>query len=71
MGSIEPFNRFCKISIDTLNRFAPIKNKFVRANRTFYNKRTLKRNNEKVEAEKQLFTKENRRNPQALCKTKE
>ena len=26
------FNRFCKISIDTLNSFAPIKNKFVRAN---------------------------------------
>ena len=26
------FNRFCKISIDTLNSFALIKNKFVRAN---------------------------------------
>ena len=26
------FNRFCKISIDALNSFAPIKNKFVRAN---------------------------------------
>ena len=26
------YNRFCKISIDTLNSFAPIKNKFVRAN---------------------------------------
>ena len=26
------FNRFCKISFDTLNSFAPIKNKFVRAN---------------------------------------
>ena len=25
------FNRFCKISIDALNSFAPIKNKFVRA----------------------------------------
>ena len=25
------FNMFCKISIDTLNSFAPIKNKFVRA----------------------------------------
>ena len=25
------FNWFCKISIDTLNSFAPIKNKFVRA----------------------------------------
>ena len=37
----------------------------------FYNKRTLKRNNEKVEAEKQLFMKQNRRNLQALCKTKE
>ena len=24
------FNRFCKISIDALNSFAPIKNKFVR-----------------------------------------
>ena len=28
------FNRFCKISIDTLNSFAPIKNKFVRAIQT-------------------------------------
>ena len=27
------FKRFCKMSIDTLNSFAPIKNKFVRANR--------------------------------------
>ena len=35
-----------------------------------YNKRTLKKNNEKVEAEKQLFTKENERNPQALYKIK-
>ena len=26
------FNRCCKISIDTLNNFAPIKEKFVRAN---------------------------------------
>ena len=26
------FNRFCKISIDTLNSFAPVKNKFVKAN---------------------------------------
>ena len=26
------FNRFCKISIDTLDSFAPIKNRFVRAN---------------------------------------
>ena len=60
----DEFNRFCKISIDTLNSFTPIKNKFV-------NKRTLKRNNEKVEAEKHLFKKENRRNLQALCKTKE
>ena len=33
--------------------------------------RTLKRNNEKFENEKQPSTKENRRNSQALCKTKE
>ena len=26
------FNRFCKISIDTLNSFTPIKNKFARGN---------------------------------------
>ena len=26
------FNRFCKLSIDTLNIFAPIKNKFIRTN---------------------------------------
>ena len=26
------FNRFCKRSINTLNSFAPIKNRFVRAN---------------------------------------
>ena len=26
------FSRFCKTSIDTLNSFAPIKKKFVRAN---------------------------------------
>ena len=64
------FNRFCKMSIDILNSFALIKKTFVRANQMPFII-TLKRNNEKVEAEKQLFTKENTRNPQVLCKTKE
>ena len=29
------FNRFCKIIIDTLYSFAPIKKKFIRANQKF------------------------------------
>ena len=36
-------NRFCKISIDTLNRFAPIKNKFVRANQMLFITKGLSR----------------------------
>ena len=32
VNSDNGFNRFCKISINTLNSFSPIKNKFVRAN---------------------------------------
>ena len=31
-NSNDGFNRFCKISIDTLDSFAPNKNKFVRSN---------------------------------------
>ena len=58
------------MSIDILNSFALIKKTFVRANQMPFII-TLKRNNEKVEAEKQLFTKENTRNPQVLRKTKE
>ena len=51
------FNRSCKISIYTLNSFAPIKKKFFGAN-TFYNERIRNRNNEKFKAEEQLFKKE-------------
>ena len=31
------FNRFCKINIDTVNSFAPIKKKFVRADQILKN----------------------------------
>ena len=37
------FNRFCKISIDTLNIFAPIKNKFVRASQMSFITKELSR----------------------------
>ena len=37
------FNRFCKIIIDTLNSFALIKNKFVRANQMPFTTKELSR----------------------------
>ena len=64
------FNRSCKLSIDTLNSFAPIKNKFVRANQMPFitkelsretMKRSTLRNNflrKKTEETRKLYVKQ-------------
>ena len=76
------FNRFCKISIDTLNSFAPIKNKFVRANQMCFitkefsreiMKRSRLRNNflrKKTEETRKLYVKQRNKCVSLLKKAK-
>ena len=54
-------NKYYKV-----NSFAP----FEKKSNVFYNERIIKRYNEKVEAEEQLFTKLDKRDPHTLCKRK-
>ena len=62
------FDRSCKISIDTLNSFAPIKKKLIRANQMLFITKEFSREI-KVKAKERLFTKESRKTCK-LCKTK-
>ena len=56
-------NRFCKISIDTLNSFAPIKNKFVRAYQMPFITKGLSREIMKRSRLTNNFHEKSRRNP--------
>ena len=76
------FSMFCKISIDTLNSFAPIKNKFVRANQMPFitkklsreiMKRSRLRNNflrKKTEETRKLYVKQRNKCVSLLKKAK-
>ena len=75
-NSNDGFNRFCKISIDTLDSFAPNKNKFVRSNQMPFITKELSREITKRSRLRKTFYKKKKKKKkkqkktQALCKTK-